>query len=87
MKPAYQFPIPPLRPFSKITFSTTPVAPTAASSVDNANVNHTRSESEPMPKRIRLDEQDEIAQQHNNSNAFERLFEQFANAQHQPQIA
>lgn len=77
MKPVYQFPIPPLRPFSSTSSAPTPL---------NAAADRNEVSMEPLPKRMRRnDHEDEIAQQqHVVDNAFEnrmRLFMNDINAQ------
>jgi hypothetical protein len=70
MKPVYQFPIPPLRPFSST--STTPL-----SAADDRN----DVSSEPLPKRRRVENEENITQHENAFDERMRLFMNDINAQ------
>lgn len=63
MKPVYQFPIPPLRPSSSVT---------NASSSTLKEANERDHSSEPIPKKLRTDDQENSIAQH--SNQFGSLF-------------
>lgn len=61
MKPVFQFPIPPLHPPSIIKSSS---SSSVAAPIDRREVDA----SEPLPKRIRLDENDSSIANNNNNN-------------------
>jgi hypothetical protein len=75
MKPVYQFPIPPLHlPTSVQHSAVPPSAPLAAAAA--ADRRERDINSEPIPKRIRLDESDSdsaVSSDHQNSNEAQNL--------------